>query len=126
MVAGRGEGIRHAFEQIFAVMLNGRGLPMHHAIIDDHVATEDVANALVTKADSQRRDVRAETAYDLIGKTGFSWRARAGRYKNAVGVQFANALESNLVIAVDLHLHLHLAEVLHEVVGKRIVVVDDQ
>jgi len=46
-----------------------------------------------------------KTAYDFMERTGFAWRTRAGRDKNEVGVQFANPLESNLVIAVDCIFH---------------------
>src|SRR5258706_8654552 len=33
VIAGRGKRVRHAFEKVFAVMLNERGFAMHHPVI---------------------------------------------------------------------------------------------
>ena len=66
VVAGRGEGIGHAHEQILAVMLNERGFAVHHAVVHDDVAAEDMADALVPETDAEGWGVRAESADDVI------------------------------------------------------------
>ena len=60
MIARRRKRIGHAFEQILAVMLNRRGLAVHHAIIHDHFRAEGVADALVPEANAEERDLLAE------------------------------------------------------------------
>ncbi len=49
-----------------------------------------------------------------------------GEIENPLGCQRADLLEGDLVVAMDLQVHLHLPQVLHQVVGERIVVVYDQ
>src|SRR3974390_842597 len=62
MVAGGGEGIGHALEQVLAVVLNERGLAVHHAVVDDHIASENMTDALVPQADAEGGDLRPEGA----------------------------------------------------------------
>src|ERR1035438_9965690 len=126
MVAGGGEGIGHALEQILAVMLNERGLAVHHAVVDDDVAAEDVADPLVPKADAKQRDSRTKGADDLVRQPRFARRARSRGNQDALGGQRADLLNGNAVVAVDLQLHLHLPQVLHQVVGEGVVVINDQ
>ena len=53
-------------------------------------------------------------------------RARPGRDHEAVGCEFGDLLNCDLVVAEHAHVLAQLAEVLHEVVGERIIVVDHQ
>ena len=102
MVAGGGEGIGHALEQVLAVMLNERGLAVHHAVVDDDVAAEDMADALVPQADAEGGDLRSEGADDFIGQPGFARRARPRRYQDPLRRERADLLDRNAVVAVDL------------------------
>ena len=67
-----------------------------------------------------------ERADDLVRQPGFARRARSRRHENALRLQRANLVERDLIVAPHLQLHVHLAEILHEVVGERIVVIYDQ
>src|ERR1017187_2115795 len=118
MVAGRGERIGHAGEQILAVVLNERGLTVHHAVVYDDAAAEDMTNALVPQTNAERRDAWAEGANDFIRESGFARRARPRRDENALRRQRSDLLNRDPAVAMDLHFHLHLPQVLHQVVGE--------
>src|ERR1043166_6147229 len=66
MIARRRKRIRHPLEQILAVVLNQRSLAMHHPVVHNDIASEHVPDALMPKADSQRRNLRAERPDDFI------------------------------------------------------------
>src|SRR5438552_13722378 len=89
MVARRGKRIRHAGEQVLVVMLNGRSLAVHHAIIDDDVRAEGVADALVSEANAKGRNVLAKGANHVVRETRCARRTGTGRYQKADGLQLA-------------------------------------
>ncbi len=126
VVAGGGEGIGHAFEKVAAIVIDGRGFAVHEAVGADDFAAEDVAHTLVAEADAKHGDGGAEGLDDVVGEAGFARRTGAGRNEDAGRFQGADLVESDLVIAGNLHLHAQLAEVLHEVVREAVVIVDDQ
>src|SRR5438128_1737017 len=102
MIARRGKRIRHSLEQIFSVVLNHRSLAVHHAVIDDHVRAEYMSDALMSKTHAKRRNVRAESADDLIGKTGFLGRTRPRRNQQPLRVERAHLVQVDLVVAMYL------------------------
>src|SRR5579859_511766 len=127
MVAGRGKRVRHSLEQILAVVFNPRCFAVHHPIIYNHFRTEGVADALVAQADAKDRNApAAELADDLVREAGLTRRAGAGGHENALRLQLAYRIERNLIVPPHLQLDVQLAEVLHEVIGERIVIVYDQ
>src|SRR5579859_1773485 len=126
VIARGGKGIGHAFKEVLPVMLYGRSLAVHHAVIDDDLAAEGVANALMSQTNAEERGIAAKSADDFIGEAGFARGTGTGGNENAFGLQFADLVEGNLVVAMDLQIHLHLTEVLDEVIGERIVIVYDQ
>ena len=123
MIARGRKRIGHALEQVQAVVFDERGFAMHHPVVHDHVGAEGVADALVAEADAEQRNLRPERADDFIRETGLARRTRAGRNEDAFGVECAHLLDGDLVVAMHLHVGLQLAEILHEVVGERIVIV---
>ncbi len=90
-------------------------------------AAEGLRERLVPEADAERGDPRlGEAAHDLERDAGLVRRARAGRDDDAVGRAFEQLVDAGLVVAHDVELRPELAEVLDEVVGERVVVVDHQ
>src|SRR5258708_7201290 len=79
----------------------------------------------MAKTDAESRDGSAETLDDVVGETGFTRRTRARRDHDPVGLQLADLVERGLVVAEDAHFHTQFAEVMDEIVGKAVVVVDD-
>ena len=77
---------------------------MHQAVRADHVAAEDVADALVPEADAEQRRVRAEAPDDVIGNARLRRRAGAGRNADALGLQLGDLIERDLVVAPHEHL----------------------
>lgn len=126
VVAGGGERIGHVLEEVFVVVPDGGRFAVHHAVVDNDVAAEGVADALVAQADAEDGDFAGEVFDDVVGEAGFARGAGAGGDENAVGVEFFDAGEGDLVVAVDLHGNVHFAQVLDEVVGERIVVIEHE
>ena len=61
-------------------------------------------------------------------ETPASGRARPRRHDDVRRLQGRDLIGSDLVVAIDAHVHrrIQLAQPLHEVVGERIVVVDEK
>lgn len=99
---------------------------MHEPLGADDIAAEDIADALMAETDTEQRDAPAELPDDLIADPGLFRRAGTRGNADMIRFELRNLLDGHLIIAPDFHERPHLAEVLDEVVGKRIVVVDDE
>ncbi len=126
VVAGGGEGVGHAFEEVAAIVVDGRGFAVHEAVGADDVAAEDVAHTLVAEADAEGGDGGAEGFDDVVGQAGLAGRTGAGRDDDAGRGEGADLVEGDLVVAENFHVHAQLTEILHEVVREAVVIVDDQ
>ncbi|AFK18392.1 hypothetical protein HFX_0668 [Haloferax mediterranei ATCC 33500] len=67
-----------------------------------------------------------EVAEDGYRDTGVGRCSRAGRDDDAIRVDVTDIIGRKRVVAVDDHVVGELAHVLHEIVGERVVVVDDE
>jgi len=85
-----------------------------------------MADGLMTEANAENGTVPGKGLDHFERHPGFGRGARTGRNQNALGVEGAGFGRSDLVVAKDTLLHAQLTEVLDEVEGKRIVVVDDE
>ena len=126
MVARRGKRVRHIFEQVLFVVLNRRCFAVHHTVVDDDLGAEGVADALMPEANAKDGDLAAEMPNDIVGRSAFARRTGSGRDKDAVGFERFDAVNGDFIITMDLHGHVHLAQILNEVVGERIVVIQNQ
>ncbi len=99
---------------------------MHEAIGADNIASVDLADALMAEADSEDRDDSAHFLNHLATDPGIVGSAGTGRNTDAIRCFLVDFIESDLVIAMHLHFRTQFSEVLDEVVGERIVVVDDK
>jgi len=126
MIPGGGERIGHIAKKVLAVVADLRRFAVHDAVVDNHVPAERVADTLVAEANAQQRHFLPKSSNDVVGQTGFARRTGTGRDKDAFGIQFADLVEGNLVVASNFQRDLHLAQILDEVVGERIVIVYDQ
>ena len=126
MITSRREGFRHAFEDRLACVPDFGNFAMHEPICPHDVAAEDMPDALMTEADAEGGNAGSKlldhrtTDARLLGCAG------TGGNADVIRLLFSDLFKRDLVISVDLHLRAHLAEVLDEVVGKGVVVVDDQ
>ena len=106
--------------------MNGGYFAVHHPIIDNHLRPESVPDALVPEADPEHGRRSAKGTNDFVREPRFARRTRAGRHQDPLGVQGADLVEGDLVVAMNAQLGFQLAQILDEVVGKRIVIVDHQ
>src|SRR4051794_29235661 len=126
VVAADRQRVRQAGEQAAAVVLDVRRLSVHRDVADDRAA-ERLHERLVAEADAERRHARlGEAAHDLDRHAGLVRRARPGRDDHAVEALLEQLVDLRRVVAHGHRLGPQLAQVLDEVVGERVVVVDHQ
>src|SRR6185437_707925 len=92
---------------------------------DDRAAV-GLADRLVAEAHAERRNGRAPPPNRIDGHAGLGRRARPGRNDNRRRRQLPDLVDGDGVVPTDGRLGPQLAEILHEVVGERVVVVDDE
>src|SRR5688572_11944753 len=120
------ERIGQAGEDALTVVADLRRLAVHLRLRARHRATKRLADRLVTQTDAQDGRVSAQAVDDLQRDPGLVGGPGAGRDHDALGLQRRDAVDVEGVVADDVRLRAQLAEVLDEVVGERVVVVDDE
>ena len=99
---------------------------MHDLACSRHHCAEAIANALVPQANAQDGNVRPEVANDLIGDARSIRGARPGGDHDALWLQLLDLRDGYLIIAHHMNLLSQFTEVLEEVVGEAVVVIDKQ
>ena len=99
---------------------------MHHAVGAYDVPPKEVPNGLVSEADAEDRLAAGKGPDDVEGNARLTGRTGTGREHDPLGIQRQGLLRRDLIIPENALLHAQLTEVLDEVVGERIVVIDDQ
>ncbi|CAM5196901.1 hypothetical protein CDEN61S_02711 [Castellaniella denitrificans] len=126
MVAGDGVGRRQSREDVGAPVRDGRDLAVHEFAGAHDASAVGRADGLVAQADAQDGLPAGEMPDQLDGDAGLGRRARPRRHADAVGVDGLDAGEVDLVVAHDLDPGAEFAEILHQVVGEGVVVVQHQ
>ena len=117
---------RQVGEDVRPGMRDAHGLAVHDLLGADDVAAVGGADGLVAQAHAQDRLLAGEGLDDGHRDAGLGRRARAGRHADAVGVERGDLFQGDLVVARHAHVLAQFTEVLDQVVGKRVVVVDHQ
>ena len=125
VVARGGERRRQPGEHAATIMADAAGLAVHQpAGALDHAA-ESLTDRLVAQAHAQQRHARGGGGGDQgQADARLGRRARARRDHQAVwalGQHLGNGL---LIVAVDRHLGAQFPQVLHQVVGETVVIID--
>ncbi len=107
-------------------MDDGRCFPVHQFAGADDIAAKDLANRLMAEADAEDWRAAAKLPDDVAADASFVWRAGAGRNADVARRQLADFIHTDGVVANDFHFRAQLAEVLNEVVGEGVVVIDDE
>jgi hypothetical protein len=102
------------------------GLAVHELLRANDLAAKGRTNALVPQTHAQDGQLAGKVLDGSHRDTGFQRRARAGRDHHAIRCARSDALDGDLVVAEHLHIRAQLAEVLDDVVGEAVVVVDHQ
>src|SRR5260370_34732867 len=126
MVARGGEGIRQVAENISAVVMDLARFAMKEFGSADDFAAERGANGLMAKAHAEDGKFSRETFDQLHGNTGLLRRAGAGRNHDAFWLAADNFIDGNFVVSMHFDGATQIPEILGEVVGKGIVVVEKQ
>ena len=123
---------RNASEQRVAVVLHLACLAVHQLWCTDHLAPKSRTDGLVAKADTQdgcgtllRVSCIAicEVADQIDRNSGILRCARPWRDQDAIGMERFDLRRRELIIAANDHFLAQLAEILHQVVGERVVVI---
>ena len=121
---------RKAGEDTFTRVENGGCLAMHEVICADDFTSKNLTDGLVAEADAKDGGgllgVLAKLADDIAADASLVRRAGARGDTNALGGEFADFVDAHGIIAHHLHCRPKLAEVLDEVVGEGVVVIDNE
>ena len=126
VVADDVEAFGKAPEHTEPVGADRAGLAVHLHLRPHDLAAQRRADRLVAQADAEQRQLAGEVADGLDADARLGRRAGAGRQHQMVGPQVGDALHRDLVIAEHAHVLAEFTEVLHQVVGEAVVVVDHQ
>lgn len=107
-------------------MVDRAGLAVHHLPRPHHFAAEGLADALMAKADTEQRQLAGEALDNGQRDAGLVGGAGTGGKDDALGRQGLDLFHAQFVVAHHLDLGLEFAEVLHQVVGEGVVVIDHQ
>ncbi len=99
---------------------------MHQAISAHDLAAERLADTLQAEAYAENRNFARHLAQKSQRDSGLGGSARSGRDDDRRRMKRANAGDIDRVVALDDDVGAEFAEVLHDVVGKRVVVIDHQ
>jgi len=99
---------------------------VHDLSCPDDIAAKGRPDCLVPKADAQKRDLPRKMLDQIDADSRFLWSAGAGRDQDVIRFSLFNLFRSDLVVAANLDLAPQFANVLHQVVSERIVIVEDK
>src|SRR6266478_8493303 len=120
------EGVAEAREDPAAVVTDRRGLAVHLRLCARDRGAVRLADRLVPQADAEDRRRGAEPPDDVERHARLVGIAGSGRDHDALGLERDDRLAGQSVVAHDLERRAQLAEILDEVVGEGVVVVDDE
>ena len=99
---------------------------MHQVRRADDIASERRPDRLMSQANAQQGHLAGKMADQRNSDSGFLGRARAGREHDPLRTHGLHLGRRHLVVAPHLDLRPQFTQILHQVVGKRIVVVEDE
>src|SRR6266404_2019612 len=126
MITRRFEWIRKVREHTAVMMLHGRSLAVHQSRRLNNLAAEHRADALMAETNAKDRRSRTESANHFVADPGILGPAGTGRDADAFRTKRLDFSDRDLVIPLHYDVAIQHAEMLDEIVGKRIVIIDDQ
>lgn len=126
MIARGEKGIGKPGKNCLAIVSDRACFAMHDDGRSNHFPAKSLPDGLMAEADSQDRNPFGKFFDQLDANPRFGGSFRAGRNHDAVGRHSLDFIDRRLIVAADLDLCAQLPEVLDQVVGKRIVIVDDE
>ncbi len=126
MVSCRHKRVRHVFVDCAAIMINQRGFSVHQALRPDNLPPKCLSDNLVPQADSQNRNPPLKEPYGLQADSCFIGGTRPRRKKQNFRSESGDLAAVKGIIAENPYILPHFPQILDKVVGKRIVIVDQQ
>src|SRR5262245_56328143 len=117
--------ILEAREQPTPLMNDLARLAVQDALGAHDLAAVDVAEALMSEAHAQHRHAAREALDHVVGHPGLARRLGSGRNDEPVGMLALQGVGRDLVVTIDARVAPQIAQRLHQVVGERVVVIDD-
>src|SRR5664280_2649227 len=107
-------------------MFDGAGLAMHEVGGTNDFAAKGCANRLMAEAHAEQGHASCEMADQFDADSGVLRGAWPGGDHDAIGMKVVDAADSDLVITAHHYLLTQFAEVLHQVVGEGVVIVENE
>src|ERR1700740_754191 len=85
-----------------------------------------MSNALVPETNSEDRGERSKLQNQIVADPSIERCSRSWRDTNPVGMHLRHLIQSHLIVSLNDQVRSELAKILDQVVGKRIVIVDDE
>src|SRR5579885_2152101 len=126
MVASAGHGIAQVLEDGLTIMRDLAGLAMHYLWRADHFSAKGCTDGLMAQAHPKYGNFAGKVANQINGDAGVLRRAGARRNQDTIGLECLYLCGRQFIVATDRHLCPQLAHILHQVVGKRIVSIEDE
>src|SRR5690606_16531120 len=108
------------------VVVNFRRLAVHQVVGAHDFAAERLADGLMPEADAQDRNFAFEPFNEGKANAGLIRRTRPRGQHDVVRPHRRDLVQSDFVVAPDNHFFAQFSQVLDQVVGEGIVIVDDQ
>src|SRR6266513_2943074 len=124
VVARRNEFVRNLKINPAAVVSDVRQLAMHHLLCAHHPAAERLPDRLVPEADPEDRHAPGHAPDQLQGDPGLARRAGAGGDHEVRGRKPLDLPNRDFIVPQHPDLGSQLAQVLDQVVGERVVIVE--
>ena len=109
-----------------AIVLDRAGFSVHQSFCAYHFSAKSRADRLMAETDSEQRNLAGKVADQFNADAGILRSARSGRNHDPFRPHRFNLVNADLVIAPNLNLSAQFAQVLTKVVGKRVVVVENE
>src|SRR3989304_4632678 len=126
VVAHGGEGIFEPAKNSLPVVGDFGELAVHDRRRADDSAAEGGADGLMAEANPKDGNMGAEAFDGVAGDARFFGGAGAGGYNDLLGPQRLDLIQSDFIVAKDPDVGAELAQVVIEVVGEGVLVVDEQ
>ena len=126
MIPGGGHGHGKALKHGFIVVHDWARLAMHEVRGADDASAEGFADGLMSEADSEYGNFPGEMADQVDADARFMRSARAREKRRCVRGASLDFFHGDLIVAANFNLRAQFADVLDEVVGEGIVVVENE
>src|SRR2546425_11110713 len=126
MVSSGRKALWQPFKQSLAVVKNLACFPVHERRGSNDLASEYFTDGLMAEANTEYRNRFMKAPDNIFGYSRIRRCARARRNDNARRFQALYFFQCDLVIPEYVQFFAKLAQVLHQVIGERVVIIDNE